>query len=283
MGGRGSQFNERINAIDSLIKLLNEVKNLQNTPTSWLDVGDVKKEIELVVQNDLTKSLKKDNIISCESLNNLNRDVVNSNLSQIKTLTNKYSNISKEYLKDDVLKIRSFKMDNVSFKTGKRTPEYNILAVFQSETGQICLNARSMDEVEKIKKVKRLSILDKHSVKVDEKNYEVSTITHEYGHFVQDCIIEKHLKQDIHRYNTYKTNPQEREKIRLQEAIKITKDIANIAVTKFKATQEDLIQSEYSKTNHFEWFAETFTETNLHSEKKPITLAMKYYLEKENE
>ena len=67
------------------------------------------------------------------------------------------------------------------------------------------------------------------------------------------------------------------------EARKIKQQIKDIATQKYKAKPKQLITSEYGEKDKysFEWFAEVFAESQLHTTEKPIVKAMKDYLKEE--
>lgn len=283
MGGRGSQFNDKTKIIDDLLDGLEGLKK-QKAKTSFLDYGDVKKDFETNQHTNLTTALKNDNIIVCESFDHLNADVAEMNLSQIKVLASDHSNIIKTYLNLDELKIRSYAMNDVSIKTGKKTPNYSIGALFEPTTGQICINERLATTVNKMIEDNLRMQSTNFSVPVDKGKEGCHVITHEFGHFVENCIIEKRLQRDVHKYNQFRTaTPFEQEAIRKNEARKITKEIATIALDKFKAARKDLISSDYGNEDNFEWFAETFAEANLHITKKPLVKAMQEFLKREGD
>lgn len=267
MGGRGSKF-----------------KNLsieQEKEKYWTDYGDADDDVEFKgnEQNNLTKKLKDNNIIVCKSFKNLDDKVAEVTLKQISDLTQEYSNIVNSNLEDEAIKIRSFKMNRVSIKTGAKTPEYGIMALFTPFKKQICFNERSVKDLESLNNIIKASQESGHSVTTDDSKKGVYVITHEYGHFLENCIIEKHIQQDVRGWAKYKTgNLSEVQAIRVSEAEKIRDTIKEIATKKFKASKKQLETSDYGEVSAFEWFAEVFTESKLHTTNKPLVKAMKEYL-----
>lgn len=266
MGGRGSRFRD--------------LNTMQDKREYWTDYGDADEDVEVDIQNDLTKSFKNSNIIICGSLKNLDRDVVKVNLKQIKDLSNEFSEIISPNLDDECIKIRSYKMNRVSFNTGVKSPEYGIMALFTPVKKQICFNERSIKDLESLKSIIKTSQKVGHSVQIDEGKEGVYVITHEYGHFLENCIIEKRIQQDVRAWAKFKTNLFEMQKMRIAEAENIRAEIKQIATQKYKASVKQLETSKYGEQdkNPFEWFAEVFAESRLHTTNKPLVKAMKEYL-----
>lgn len=292
MGGRGSKFKDiSENVLDSL-----DIKD-DKKQNFYIDFGDVSKDRETARQNKLTKELKNYNIIVCESLNNLDEAVTKMMLNQVQILSQQYSGIVNGYLNEDILKIRAYDMNQISIKTGKKTPDFSTEALHDYMTHQICINGRTTQSVEELKKKSIKSQKDRWSAKTDENNAEKSVLTHEYGHFVQNCIIEKRLQKDVKKYSEYKIAEQGLKDINNKDRLNdynkfnqirhkmlrdITQDIIKIAFQKYNATKEDFRVSDYgNKTGLNEWFAEVFTETNLNSSDRIVTKAMKEFLNKE--
>ena len=267
MGGRGSRFKD--------------LSIEQEKEKYWTDYGDADQDLETDVQNGLTKNLKDSNIIVCDSLKNLDNAVVESNLKQIKDLTHEFSGIVSPNLDDECIKIRSFKMNRIRIATGTKSPEYEILALFAPIKKQICFNERSIKDLESLKSLVKHSQEVGHSVKVDNGKESVYVITHEYGHFLENCIIEKRIQQDVRAWAKFKTNVSEMQKMRIAEAESIRTKIKEIATKKYKASEGQLKPSEYGDKSPFEWFAEVFAETKLHTTNKPLVKAMKEYLKGE--
>lgn len=285
MGGRGSGFGQR--SEPSIENLLEELKGKKKKKSTWTDYGDGNKDFEIIKHTDLTKSLKKDKIVVCNTIINLDGDLAQSNLEQIRKLSSGYSSFTETYLDSKNLRVRSFEVDDVSYKTGKRKPNLTVVAAFNGMTGDICFNERTNKSLKQIREDELSMQADRWAVQTDTKNAEKSTITHEFGHFVEECIVEKrvmrdYVKDDIHAYNKFKNDYIEHDRIMAKESRKIVKEVAEIAVQKYHAKSEDLMPSEYARSGGYEeWFAEAFTEANLHSADKPLIKAMKEFLKRE--
>lgn len=270
MGGRSGRF--RDGSIDYKQK------------DYWIDFGNKDLEKETSKENLLTNDLKRLNIKVSESFDVMEERLSNTNLSEVKLLTEKYKNISNATLNFEELTIRAFPMDRVSIKTGVRRAEYETIALFHPTSKQICFNQRVLNDYDKATENSKRSQNEGWSSKTDKGKEASHTIAHEYGHFIENCIIEKKIQQNVHKWAEYKNLPvAEKLKIWNTEERNIKKEIINIAVKKYKASEEDLKISKYGDRNgDAEWFAEVFAETNLHTTKKPIVQAMKDFLKKEN-
>lgn len=275
MGGRGSSFKPQNNSLEDMFKK-------RKNPKFFYDLGKINEDKIITRPNKLTKELKESNIIVYETTNNLDKDLAQNTLQQIKTLANDYNGIVSSYLDTEDLKIRSYKVNRVSIKTQVSKPDYELRACFAPLTSQICLNERTMKTNDRLIEEHIKSQKTGYSVTVDKGQEKNHIITHEFGHFIENCIIENRLKQDVKRYNTYKTDNKQRLDIEWNEANKIVGDVIDIATQKYKAKKKDLVLSDYSTNNPFEWFAETFTEASLHTTNKPLVQAMREFLSKEN-
>lgn len=275
MGGRGSSFKPQNNSIEDNFKK-------RKKPKFYYDLGKIDEDKIITRPNKLTKELKESNIIVYETTKNLDEALAQNTLQQIKTLAKDYNGIVSSYLDTEDLKIRSYKVNRVSIKTNKSRPDYELRACFAPLTSQICLNERTMKTNDRLVEEHIKSQKTGYSVTVDKGQEKNHIITHEFGHFIENCIIENRLKQDVKRYNTYKTDNKQRLDIEWNEANKIVGDVIDIATQKYKAKKKDLVLSDYSTNNPFEWFAETFTEASLHTTNKPLVQAMREFLSKEN-
>lgn len=275
MGGRGSSFKPQNNSIEDNFKK-------RKKPKFYYDLGKIDEDKIITRPNKLTKELKESNIIVYETTKNLDEALAQNTLQQIKTLAKDYNGIVSSYLDTEDLKIRSYKVNRVSIKTQVSKPDYELRACFAPLTSQICLNERTMKTNDRLIDEHIKSQKTGYSVTVDKGQEKNHIITHEFGHFVENCIIENRLKEDVKKYNTYKTDNKQRLEIEWNEANKIVGDVIDIATQKYKAKKKDLVLSDYSTNDPFEWFAETFTEASLHTTNKPLVQAMREFLSKEN-
>ena len=286
MGGRGSSFSTK-EMIDGLLDGLNKRKN-QSKSDTILIYGDVKTDFETSKRNRLTKDLKSSNILICQSMDKMNEDVKETNLQQIKNLTETYSHILGDNLTTEDLKIRCYDMNDKSLKTMKETPNYTVGALFEPRGGQICFNTRVVVSNEQLTKEGISNQRTNYSVHTDVGKEKEHIVTHEFGHFVENCIIENRLKKDVKLFSEYIKEKRDgrsyrSEEIRDVEASKITKEIMTLATEKYGVkNRRELRPSSYGMESNYEWFAEVFAETNRHTTDKPLVKAMKEFLKGES-
>lgn len=271
MGGRGSRFKD-----------VGQIKREEDK--YYTDYGDANLDFETGNHNKLTNSLKNSNIIVCKSIENLKKEIADENLGYIKELAETYDDTISDNLNDEKIKIRSYKMNYVNKKTLAVHSNTSVLALFAPGQKQICLNERVFKTKEKLIETMKSSQKSGHSVKTDKGKEMQAVITHEFGHFIENCIIEKRIQNDVREWAQYKSAPiQEAESTRKNIAKDIKDEIKEIAKQKYKAKKNQLTTSKYGEFNDdpFEWFAEVFTESRLHTTKKPLIKAMKSFLKGE--
>lgn len=205
----------------------------------------------------------------------------NMNLKQIEDLTNTFKQTINWNLEDEPIKIRSFKMNRISTTTLKKSPEYGVIALYSPTKKQICFNERIVKDLQSIENIVKSSQETGHSVKTDKSKITHHMITHEYGHFVEDCIIQKRIQQNVHDWAKFKTSPTDADLMRKAKAKEIEQQIIQIAKEKYKANDKQLETSSYGQKNSFEFFAEVFAESQLHTTQKPLIQAMKDFLKEE--
>ncbi len=284
MGGRGAEFRP-----DRQKGVLDEIGHKKKDVTYFIDYGDINKESRSKMQNNLTNKLEDNKIILGSSVDNMESSVREMTVIQVNDLAEKYSRIIHGYLNDENLMLRSYAMDRVSIKSGKRSPEYQTGALFSSNTNEICLNLRTNTSLSQIRETIKANQARGDLVQTDIRNVEKHIVTHEFGHFIENCLIEKRLQQDIKKYKEYKeakNNGEWSKFLSIQEskAREIVNEIWSIAQDKYHETNvKNFYPSKYSKTDAFEWFAEMFAETNLHTTNKTCVRAMQEFLDKEGE
>lgn len=270
MGGRSSTFRERIKSVSDLLKDLN--KKTRKKDFTILDLGDHTQETSFD-ENYRNKSRLNDrNYMVCNSINKVDKKIQKITLNQIAYLSHKYSNITNQFLKDQQVKLRSYKINDINIRTQKKYPNYTTMACWSKSTNQICLNQRRMQNFDDMVNSVKYSQSTGHFMQTDLDSQDKYIITHEFGHFIEDCLIQKNLQRSDYSQEE-----------RTTEALTITEKICKIAVDKFKATDSDLRKmSRYGYTDAYEWFSELFTKTILSSDKTSLSMAMNEYLKKEN-
>ncbi len=270
MGGRSSTFKERIKGIDDLLKELE--KKQKKKDYTVLDLGDHTQEVELDSTYRNKIRLQNRNYMVCKSMDEVDKDIRRVTLNQIMNLSHKYNNLTHGYLDEQQVKIRSYKINDINLKTQKKSPNYTTIACWSKSSNQICLNQRRSKNIDDIVKTVDYSQSTGHFMKTDAGTQDKYVITHEFGHFLEECIVQRRLQ-------TKDYTQEERDRA----VLTITEEICNIARNKYKASNNDLRQmSRYGYNDAYEWFSELFTSTVLSSNKSPMQNAMNEFLKKEN-
>lgn len=221
---------------------------------------------------NLFKSLKNNGISTRKSTDKATLINLQPHQQQINKLVNKYSNITKEIsLECDV----ELSKQNLKGALGFWVASPNV-----RETGtfftRLALSNIVINKSDKYEELQKHSITKNWSVDIDDKNLKIYTTTHEFGHLIEENIIrekfnniKKNKKVDIDWYE-----------FRNKEVTKIKRSVEKIC--KQNSNSDKIHLSDYSKTNDYEWFAETFTNLELSKDPKPIALALKEYLKERN-
>lgn len=273
MGGRSSTYKERIKSIGDLIKELDKKYKSSKESDKILDLGNAEAETKLEGNFKYKDSLNDKNYMICNSLNDIDKKIKESTIDQIAFLSNRYKHLIKNILDDSEVKVRSYAINDIYLKRKQTLPNYSTIACWSKSTKQICINQRVNKSYESVVEKVKYSQSTGHFMQTDNNTQDRYILTHEFGHFLEDCLIKKRLNTD-----TY-TEPQ-----RYREALNITDEICQIAKSKYKATATDIqFISKYGHTNAYEWFAEMFTSSILSSQKSPLNNAMLDYLRKKKE
>ncbi len=266
MGGRGSTFKERSKNLNTLIEYLKQNKNKNSS--YFLDIGEISDEREIVSNEKINLDLNNKNYILCSSINNLDSEIKKIYLNQVNSLSEKYSNIIKT--NEIPVHLRTYKMNNVNLKTLSKSPNFTTNACFATKKDeiQICLNKRIYTSLQDVKDGEKQSQSTGHHVKVKSEHLDKYSIVHEFGHYIEDCIIQKRL-------NNSNATLKEREDV----AIDLFKEVME-GIDLNNTSQYRL--SRYQYKNAFEWFAETFTSCQLGEKNTLLTNNMNKLLKKEN-
>ena len=117
-----------------------------------------------------------------------------------------------------------------------------------------------------------------------EENYSIYTITHEYGHILENSIIVGRIDYDAlkEKVSIYNASLQRKEYLREEKrnAKVIFNEILDIAKENNPDFDLKANLSEYGRTNHFEAFAEMFANSQMGAPNE-LGIAMQQWLEKE--
>ena len=231
---------------------------------------------EKIAKDRIKKILKTD--VGFYSVDNsiyfIDEALLKDNTEQIKNLEEKFGAIHKSKAR-------------ISSKKTKDSIAYVSRPVTKPNQQDLVLNIEYYSDKNKIIKETTSAIKNNWSMPAKSENYGVYTITHEYGHILQNSIIYDELKE-MGGFENFKTRAKTfKGKIKsyekLQEKIKRRhfEEIRQIALDK-SSDPYNLIKnnlSQYGKTNYAEFFAEVFANSQL-GESNELGDAMSEWLKK---
>lgn len=256
MGGRGSSFNGGERNEQGKQRFDYKMTRLGERPAE----EETKRE---PFRTDGTLKLNEEKIKVFVSTDSISENILKDNMEQVKNLQEK---VEKQYGIDTKATLNTEKA-NLSFygvQSKSNTVAYYI-------NNQIVFNKQYYKDQELIVKRTKEAVKKEYHARCDDKNLQVYTITHEYGHFLQDVIIKKRLEKKGEDPNIH-TN-------KIKESKKIWQEILQINKEKYKSNNEFI--SNYGYTNPNEFFAEAFAESQLSSNQSTLAKSTIVLLERE--
>lgn len=231
---------------------------------------------EKIVKDRIKKILKTD--VGFNSVDNsiyfIDDTLLKENTEQIKNLEEKFGAIHKS-------------KGSISSKKTRDSIAYVSRLLSDPSKQDLVLNIDYYSDKNKIISETTSAIKNNWSMPAKTENYGVYTITHEYGHILQNSIIYDEL-EEMGGVETFKTRAKTlKGKIKsyekLQEKIKRRhfEEIRQIAADK-SSDPNNIIKnnlSQYGKTNYAEFFAEVFANSQL-GEPNELGDAMSEWLKK---
>lgn len=231
---------------------------------------------EKIVKDRIKKILKTD--VGFNSVDNsiyfIDETLLKENTEQIKNLEEKFGAIHKS-------------KGSISSKKTRDSIAYVSRLLSDPSKQDLVLNIDYYSDKNKIISETTSAIKNNWSMPAKTENYGVYTITHEYGHILQNSIIYDEL-EEMGGVETFKTRAKTlKGKIKsyekLQEKIKRIhfEEIRQIAADK-SSDPNNIIKnnlSQYGKTNYAEFFAEVFANSQL-GEPNELGDAMSEWLKK---
>lgn len=214
---------------------------------------------------------KEKNIIVDDDIDTLDKSLVNRNLQQLDNLSNKY-NIT----------------ENQDFKVKLGDSKKKAYATTFYVDSRVELNPKYFKDKPTL--IKQQEIAQKYSWhnKIKEEDYDIYTITHEYGHAIENDFTRKYIKEHHGIDTTIRDRNYSNREIKLRE--EVNNDIRDSLFAEIKRTEglsvreiKEKYYSGYAKyqprKHPYEWFAETFAQLEL-GEQSPLTEALKKWLER---
>lgn len=279
MGGRGSSYYETKNAQieEKMRQALPQEIDLEELLNQLKKLGNPQKRIQVKPdpeskRNDylLFKKLKSFGISTRASTDSSTLENLKPHQEQLIKLSSKYDKITKTITLNN----------EIEFSKDSKTNAYGYLVPGEYSNGKIfirlVLNDIVIDDSDYFVHMKNNAIKRHYSVEVDSDKIKLYTTTHEFGHYLEENLFRK----QYNKLNNLSINYSNFSNL---EATRIKNEVIKIKNKKFANLKDSSIIeiSDYSKTNNFEWFAETFTNLELSSNPQPIALALGEYLKEE--
>lgn len=273
MGGRGANYYEKRNREkeqELVKKLVKQSKNEQPYPDDPESERDYYDEF---------KKLKNQGFSVRKSTDEFDVEYLKPYQKQLIKLNEKYN--PKDLIKENDIQLSSYRLNGAYGAMQGVFDDRNKLQI------RLVLNKKTLKEKENYIKSKMYGIAKGDSVFVETKNIYLYTITHEFGHIVEENIIRKRYKQRAeHLGINY-------EKFREMEAERIKNEVIRNLQNKYTMPLKDdmIYLSKYSKDkykfadgtgNDLEWFAETFTHSQLSANPEPIAKELENYIRRNN-
>lgn len=269
MGGRGSAYYEKQNQEkeqDYIKHLINESRKKQPYPYD--------PETERV-DNYYFKLLKNNKISVRESTDKFELEELRPYQRQLQLLNEKYS--VKALTDENEIQFSSYKLRGAYGALQARIDEQNKIVV------RLTLDPETIKDKQNYILNKKFSISLNKSAYVDSKNVYLYTVTHEYGHLIEENIIRQRYKKRAEHLGI------EYERFREIEAERIKNEVIKNLQNRYTTpVNNDMIYvSNYAKDkqkfkegsgNDFEWFAETFTNSQLSTNSAPIAEELEKYI-----
>lgn len=227
MGGRGTSFSNK-----SGQKGTQQFKYKTGKTPKWI-VDAVKNPQETTRQpfkTDGTMKLNNQKIKVFNTTDPMKDDVLRTNLGKVKDLQRKMLN---QYGIDTKAHLTKEKSDLNFF--GGSSNSGTIAVYFDNN---IVFNMSKFRNLDSIREMVSRQMDSNHFAKADKKYITTYTVTHEYGHFVEDVIIKKRLEKKGLEFNFMNER---------KEANAIRKEI--LAINKEKYKNDDTSVSRYGLTN----------------------------------
>lgn len=260
MGGRGSTFQVLPN--QGIIGKQKHNKNSRGyrgkNGDDWFEEATKPQSTSNIpaFQRDKGYKLNKVNITVMETFDKLPIEIAEVNAKHFKKLQTDMNSIGinqNGYLgKDKSLELYSGSSDS------------SVIGEFRDN--KIAFNREKFKSERDIQQRLEKEISRSQKAKINYENAIVYTATHEYGHFLQEIIIFNRIGHA-------------NESLKYQEADKIRREILETNRTRFNDKVN--APSLYALENSYEWFAETFTESQLSNGRSNLSKSMMIFLHKE--
>ncbi len=278
----------KINLLSKKYKELSDISNLP-TQKNRLSVKGYRKikvkeeskaitKVDTIYKNNSSKAetfnftnyqdkFKQKDITLNDDLQNMNRELLQRNVEHLDYLTNKYNITTNQTLEINM----------------QSNPKH--IGTTWYRTNRIGLNKKYYSDKEHYLEVHEYSQKTKWHSPVKKENLDLYTLTHEFGHAVENDYIRRYLKEHKGINTSIKQSGMTISEKKMRDELdkEIRDDIFSYIRKKEKTNITEIKNnyfSDYAKSqNHYEWFAETFTQLEL-GEQNLLTEAMQDWLER---
>lgn len=244
------------------------IKPITNpTPKPTVKPSESVVEIPKIDFDKYQEHFEKKNVQISESLKTLDGDLLARNLVHLDKLTDKYHITENQHL-------------TLGVESGNR-----FMGTTYYTKNDINLSKRYFRSRDYLLEVEARNQRSGWHSNMKPENYDLGTLTHEYGHAVENDYIRRYIKDHYGINTRLRRNTYTRTEKAYRE--EIDKDIRDTLFSEVRKTENltatEIKQKYFSgygrSKRHYEWFAETFAQMEL-GEKTPLTEAMKHWLER---
>lgn len=261
---------------ENVLNYENKVNELQKQ----IESSKIDDDKELTLE-ECKEIVEKHNITFWDKdLSEIDNRLLSDNTKRLNELTEKYSKIK------NFIKTRNVKFNALNLKEKEMA---HVSSDIDLENIEISLSKKQYKNYNELLKTEANELKIKNCMDRTEQYKSTYTITHEFGHFIENMFIDEYNKQHLaeflnmkSRVLNAKTITQSKNILRKwQENIanEISQDIYDIALKNNPSIKVNELLSEYGKKDSFEFFAECFA--NLECGKpNELGKALGEYLEK---
>lgn len=250
---------ERLAVGSLLSKNVLNYQNRTNELQNQIENATIDQDKELTLE-ECKKIVEKHNIIFWDKdLSEIDSRLLSDNTKRLNQLIEKYPK-TKEFIKN-----RQVKFNALNLK-GKNMA--HVSSDIDLKNIEISLSKKHYKNYEELLKTETNEFMVKNCMDRTEKYKSVYTITHEFGHLIENIFIEEYNKQHLAEFfnmrsralNAKTINQSKNILKKWQENIanEISQEIFNIALEDNPNIKVNELLSEYGKKDSFEFFAECF-------------------------
>ena len=249
------------------------------TPTEKTELKETETIQDMLTNRVLSKKESKQKLLSLGfaevngSVEKVDEKILSDNVLQLEKLEKNFS----------VIKNSINPRYTIEYKNASRTNAYVINQHYNTADQDLYINGARWNNEEEPYKNREKTTKSNWSMPCAKENYTVYTITHEYGHMLENIIVQKRRdEKGVFSKQLEDNNFNSRyDFMRFVNADykEIKKEIIQIFKENNKKEKYSTYLSDYGKTNEYEFFAESFANSQLGAPNK-LGDAMNIWLER---